>query len=678
MDKLRAYITKNFEQFFVLAILLFTAAINHVIDQKLAFLNFYFLPIILAGYYLGTRKSVFGSVFCTLLVAAYAILDPSKFQVTYSEYDMFLHLVVWSSFLLLAGAVVGKQHEKLTKSVGGILKLNRTLQEKQAALNDANETLKDYSSDLESKVTARTVELEKSKETLEGLKAKVENTLYSTMDASVAKLIIEGRLRSDKRKISVMFSDLAGFTSYSEDRSPEAVVKDLNEYLNAMEPILLDYRGHIDKYLGDGIMAEFGAPIDYENYRLLAVITAIKMQEKMKEMDWPWKMRIGIASGAAITGLIGSKRQAYTSIGDVVNVASRLETQCPEGGFLIDDFTYQGAERFIEVEPFHLSGEESEEDRAKRIKIDKFQDILKRTNNSLETASICKKISDLYIELLEMDDAYKMIEKAVRANPDEPMYKVAMAELVMSRDQKGQISVKGRKKTVKTYRVLGIIDVLQSDTDRIPSALYNKFKSDLNSIAIPESFSLKVEALDGSIGHARTVALLSYAIASRINEYDKENHDILIAAYAADFGKEIIPHNILNRKGSLSQTEMTDVQKHPLESARIMQMLGYQSESVLNIIRHSHERLNGTGYPMGVSGKDIPLGSKIIAVADAYSALTAWRPYREKWEKSSALDEINKGVELGWYDASVVEALKNILNDEKQQKMPTSIPDVAS
>ena len=76
MDKLRNYVSKNFEQFFVLLILLFTAVVYHTVDQKLAFLNFYFLPIILAGYYLGTRKSVFGSIFCSLLVLAYVVLDP--------------------------------------------------------------------------------------------------------------------------------------------------------------------------------------------------------------------------------------------------------------------------------------------------------------------------------------------------------------------------------------------------------------------------------------------------------------------------------------------------------------------------------------------------------------------------------------------------------------------------
>ena len=155
----------------------------------------------------------------------------------------------------------------------------------------------------------RTVELEASKLAVEDLKAKVEAALYSTMDSSVVNLMIEGRLRNEKRAMSVMFADLVGFTTYSENTAPESVVADLNRYLADMEPVLFAYHGHIDKYMGDGIMCEFGAPLEFATHRLMAVVAAMKMQEVVARRDYPWQMRVGIASGSAITGLIGSRRQ---------------------------------------------------------------------------------------------------------------------------------------------------------------------------------------------------------------------------------------------------------------------------------------------------------------------------------------------------------------------------------
>src|SRR3989454_3766915 len=110
------------------------------------------------------------------------------------------------------------------------------VRERTEELNRANATLKDYAENLEYKVKERTEELEKSKQSIESLKAKVEEALYSTMDSSVVKLIIEGRLRNEKRNVSVLFSDLVGFTTHSEQNPPEVVIRDLNRYIGDMEP----------------------------------------------------------------------------------------------------------------------------------------------------------------------------------------------------------------------------------------------------------------------------------------------------------------------------------------------------------------------------------------------------------------------------------------------------------
>ncbi len=349
VEKLREYFLRNFEQVFVLLVLTAIVLINYYVPHKLAFLNFYYLPVILAGYFLGVHRSVLGVILCILVVVIYSILYPEVFLIQTSKQSLYLHIVVWACFLTLAGAVVSKQHEKLSLEITETRRLNEQLQGNQKELNSAKLALEDYSKNLETKVVKRTEELEKSKLAIEPVKARVEDTLYSTMDSTVAKLIIEGRLRSETRRVSVLFSDLAGFTSYSEQRRPELVVRDLNRYLKDMEPTILAYRGHIDKYLGDGIMCEFGAPLDYDSYRLMAVLAAVKMQEKMAQLDYPWQMRVGIASGPAILGLIGNKRQTYTTIGDVVNLAARLEKICPPGSVLIDNYTLEGVERFFDV-----------------------------------------------------------------------------------------------------------------------------------------------------------------------------------------------------------------------------------------------------------------------------------------------------------------------------------------
>ena len=141
----------------------------------------------------------------------------------------------------------------LSESSENLVALNRSLQSQQDEVTKANITLKERSS-----------ELEQAKRAVEALKTKVEEALYSTMDPSVVNLLIEGRLRNEKRNLSVFFSDLVGFSTYSEEKPPEVVIKDLNRYIGDMEPILINFRGHIDKYMGDGIMCEFGAPLEYE------------------------------------------------------------------------------------------------------------------------------------------------------------------------------------------------------------------------------------------------------------------------------------------------------------------------------------------------------------------------------------------------------------------------------
>lgn len=142
------------------------------------------------------------------------------------------------------------------------------------------------------------------------------------------------QLGGERRRVTLFFSDLAGFTTISERLSPEIVVSLLNDYLSSMTEIILDEEGTVDKFEGDAIMAFWGAPLDQPDQALKACRAALRQQAALKGLNRrfadlqlpPLAMRIGLHTGDAIVGNLGSvKRFDYTVIGDTVNLASRLE-----------------------------------------------------------------------------------------------------------------------------------------------------------------------------------------------------------------------------------------------------------------------------------------------------------------------------------------------------------------
>ncbi len=126
-------------------------------------------------------------------------------------------------------------------------------------------------------------------------------------------------------------------------------------------------------------------------------------------------------------------------------------------------------------------------------------------------------------------------------------------------------------------------------------------------------------------------------------------------------GKQAVPHHVLNRNGSLTEEEFRLVQNHVLESLAALRRMGYVDPQVLEIVGHHHEMWNGKGYPDGMAGEEIPLGARITGVAEAYSALTAWRPYREALDCARAMSELRTDVEKGRFEPGIVEALTDLL-----------------
>jgi len=158
------------------------------------------------------------------------------------------------------------------------------------------------------------------------------------------------KLGGEKKVVTVFFSDIRGFTPMSEVLSAEEVVHLLNEYFTAMTAIIFKYEGTIDKFMGDAIMAVYGAPIDLKDHAERAVFAAIEMSVKMKELQAKWRSEgkrevnigIGINTGEVVVGNIGSnERMEYTSIGDNVNLTQRLESVAEKGQILISAATYE-------------------------------------------------------------------------------------------------------------------------------------------------------------------------------------------------------------------------------------------------------------------------------------------------------------------------------------------------
>jgi len=169
---------------------------------------------------------------------------------------------------------------------------------------------------------------------------------------SVVSRIIDGGEDADapfitqERDLTVLFADIVGFTSIAERLLPGQVAQLLNSYLGVMTDIVFEHEGTLDKFIGDAVMAVFGAPLDQPDHPIRAVRAARDMRAALSRLNErrasAITMRIGIHSGTALAGDIGSrKRREYTVLGDVVNTASRLEKVAEPGQIIVSGATFE-------------------------------------------------------------------------------------------------------------------------------------------------------------------------------------------------------------------------------------------------------------------------------------------------------------------------------------------------
>jgi HD-GYP domain-containing protein (c-di-GMP phosphodiesterase class II) len=160
------------------------------------------------------------------------------------------------------------------------------------------------------------------------------------------------------------------------------------------------------------------------------------------------------------------------------------------------------------------------------------------------------------------------------------------------------------------------------------------------SIAVASAFVVLIDLRDRYTGgHSSRVAAHVREIGLRMELDDSEIDTVVTAASLHDVGKIGVSDQVLLKPGRLTDAEFAEIQKHPEYGWMVLRNIEGLEEASL-IVLHHHERWDGRGYPGRLSGESIPLGSRIIAVADSYDAMTTDRPYRRGWEPDRALDEI--------------------------------------
>lgn len=195
-------------------------------------------------------------------------------------------------------------------------------------------------------------------------KEKIKNAMGKYLSQDIMKNVVQNiddiKLGGKKANVTVLFADIRGFTSMSEKMTAEEVSVILNEYFSEIEPIITKYNGVINKFIGDAVMAIFGEPIQDINHPQNAVKCACAMLKKVEELQEKWlfegkpkiEIGIGINTGEAFVGNIGSeKRLEYTVIGDMVNLASRIESynKVYKTNMLISSSTYSQVSDLVDV-----------------------------------------------------------------------------------------------------------------------------------------------------------------------------------------------------------------------------------------------------------------------------------------------------------------------------------------
>ncbi|MEM7699667.1 MAG: adenylate/guanylate cyclase domain-containing protein, partial [Verrucomicrobiota bacterium] len=239
----------------------------------------------------------------------------------------------------------------------------------------------------------------------------------------------------EKVDISIMFTDIQGFSTFSEQLEPEELVELMVEYLSELTDIITDYGGTLDKYIGDAIDAMFGAPLPLDDHAHVSVMTAIEIQRKQAELREKWKKegrpdlvqemrtRVGLNTGAAVVGNMGSTRRFnYTMMGDNVNLGARCESGAKAYGVytMITGDTYSAARESKDDITYRFLDQIVVKGRTLPVKV--YEVVETNNNITTETKDCLKHYADgmnLYLAQ-KWDDAIATFEKSAALEPYQP------------------------------------------------------------------------------------------------------------------------------------------------------------------------------------------------------------------------------------------------------------------
>lgn len=634
----RSLFTRRVDALIVGLVLTAIGVILYFLDQKLAFLNFFFLPVLVAGYYVSARTAVLSGMLSVAWVAFFVVLDPGDFHQEMTRLGLYLSLLLWASFLTLSGAIVGLLADRMR---GKVARTERDLGEIQGIrekLSDTNHVLR-----LQNEELAR-------------VRERFESALHSVVDPRLARRVVERDLRPEKRSLTVLGAELVGGLPEGE-----GALAAVSKAFSALEPVVAIFRGHLDRFLGDGLVAEFGMPLHARCHPLLAAAAARRMQEALELEHSPFQLRIGLACGPAWFGLVGSERRRNpTAVGETVDLAARLQGLCPPGSVLVDGAVHDFVKRWFHSRrvgdgpaDFELQGLEA------RLAL------LEETLAEAPSARVCLEAAELSFQLGDMRRAARFHKRALELEPARraSVERAAAAGLLASAERVA-VRVKGARRSVAAYELLAFKDPL-ADAARAPAVAARLYRRFAPSAGIPEDALLSVEALDGSIGHGRLCAALSAATAYALGLGEESVRDAFLAGYLHDAGKRRVPEHLLSleeRQANMPEPDRLLLQSHVMEGPKVLGELELAvTDAVVEAVGQHHERLDGSGYPGGLRGEQIGRLARIVAIADLFESWTAWRPYGEAQNPAEALARLRVEIDAGRLDRECGEAFLKLM-----------------
>lgn len=200
-----------------------------------------------------------------------------------------------------------------------------------------------------------------------------------------------------------------------------------------------------------------------------------------------------------------------------------------------------------------------------------------------------------------------------------------------------------------------------------------RFTDELKQVeAVLGTLAQTIEAKDTAAGHCERLSQLSMDLAKRLGLAESECQALKRGGLMHDIGKIVVPEHILLKHGPLTSDERKIVEQHTVTGERICAPLD-SFQMVLPIIRHHHERYDGSGYPDGLAGENIPLTARVLHVADVYEALTTERPYRKAMSSKEAIAVMRAEVKRGWMEGHLLSEFESCVNARPEIPQPLRV-----